>query len=164
MREETAESTPQEIALDLVARHLSRTKNYPREAAGVEGLADALLKASVRTQVPMRTIVERCAETSSWCPTDRDLLTVACDIRDQDRARTEGSKSQYAQWEREYGKPQPFPMQLPAKRVRRNDALWAALRKQFPAGWPDWRTLAAAARKLGYEDYARAWENWQAGK
>jgi hypothetical protein len=24
--------------------------------------------------------------------------------------------------------------------------------------WPSWRDCAAAARKLGYEDYVRAWE------
>lgn len=45
---------------------------------------------------------------------------------------------------------------------RRNDELWQKLRQKFPDSkrgeWPSWEVLAQAARELGYEDYARAWE------
>lgn len=45
---------------------------------------------------------------------------------------------------------------------RRDDDLWAKLSAKFPERknreWPSWEDLAEAARELGYEDYARAWE------
>jgi|GEM_PF-4391671 len=68
-------------AIELVSK-LERTRNYPRdpEGEGVKNLARGLQKASDALKVSGALIIERCAETSEYCPTDADLFTVARDI------------------------------------------------------------------------------------
>jgi hypothetical protein len=67
-------------AYDLV-RELGRTKNYPRnDEAGELALARGLQRASQDFE-HARAIVEKCAALSEYCPTDRDMLAVAQEIR-----------------------------------------------------------------------------------
>lgn len=72
-------------AVELVER-LSRTKNYPRDGAGVTHLAEGLMNAAAQVGVSAPAIVARCSAVSEWCPTDVDMLRVACDLRDSARA------------------------------------------------------------------------------
>ena len=72
-RGETETDEPEE----LVIRAFSRCGNYPKERAGVLGLAQGLLKASEKFHVPMQRIIQECIESSTFCPTDHDLLEVA---------------------------------------------------------------------------------------
>lgn len=66
-------------AIELVSK-LDRTINYPKEYPGIVGLATGLKKASDLLKVGAGLIVDRCAETSQFCPTDADLMQIARDI------------------------------------------------------------------------------------
>ena len=72
---------PTEDPVQLVNEAFSRCSNYPKESAGIFGLAQGLSKAARATGVAMRAIVGRCAEISQWCPTDLDLMNVARDLQ-----------------------------------------------------------------------------------
>ncbi len=67
-------------ALELIGR-LSRTKNYPKEPAGLMYLAEGLMRACAETGAPPERVVMACATTSEWCPTDADLMTAARGLR-----------------------------------------------------------------------------------
>jgi hypothetical protein len=147
------EVTPKQQAMEIVGR-LSRTAGFPKDGPGIEALADGLLKASVRTQVPMRAIVDRFSETSKFCPTDADLISVAVELRDAERNRNPPNLRR--EWERQYGPPKAIPFVGHAGTPRHVE-LWRLLKQKYPTKWPDYRTLAVAARELGFEDYAEAW-------
>jgi hypothetical protein len=67
---------------------LSRTINYPRDPEQIVAMAQALIRAAEATNVEADQIIRECAETSQYCPTDRDLLSVARDIKERvERAR-----------------------------------------------------------------------------
>jgi hypothetical protein len=155
-------------ALELVAG-LQRTRNYPQTEDGVITFAQGLVRASRLLDGDGRAIIERCGDTSEFCPCDADLFTVAREIREERRREEEkASPDQLAQWRKEYGAPVPFeaPDWYPEakKTIARREELWRLLKLRFPqAGrkgkdWPDWRTLAKHARELGYPEYADAWE------
>ena len=144
-----------------------RCKNYPRDEEGILALANGLEAASRHTGITMADIVERCATSSDLCPTDYDLLTVAKEIKIQRAAAEEATRDRHAEWKKQYGPPQPYDWQSEAAKImpaasrsnERQRKMWAALRDRFDSKhWPDWHTLAKAARELGYEDYATAWE------
>ena len=80
---------------------------------------------------------------------------------------------QYAEWERQYGKPKPFEQagkctccgrdwsEIIKASDARKKALWDGLRAHFKLAkgkWPPYRDMAPVARKLGYADIADAWE------
>jgi hypothetical protein len=69
---------------DLVIRAFSRCQNYPKERAGVLGLAQGLATAAARYGVTAEAIVRECVESSVFCPTDTDLLNVARGMRPAD--------------------------------------------------------------------------------
>lgn len=79
--QETEENGPEE----LVVRAFSRCQNYPKERAGVLGLAQGLRSASDRFLVPMSVIIAECIESSTFCPTDHDLLEVARALRQSEK-------------------------------------------------------------------------------
>jgi hypothetical protein len=82
MEWEQPEIAPQtEDPVQLVTEAFSRCSNYPKESAGIFGLAQGLAKAARVTGIAMRAIVERCAEISQWCPTDLDLMNVARELQ-----------------------------------------------------------------------------------
>ena len=150
-------------ALGLVAV-FERCSNYPRDERGVQALADGLLAAETAMLVPAAEIVARCARESTFCPTDADLLTVAREIRDEHRRAEQRDETE--DWRRIYGPPQPFNIARDffarANAAHQRDAeMWAKLRqhlKVVDGKWPDWSTMARAARELGYEREAKAWE------
>jgi hypothetical protein len=151
-------------ALDLVAK-LSRTRNYPQAEQGVTEFAESLIRATRMFGVKGDLIVRRCGDLSEFCPTDADLLNVARDLKEErEREERAVTPSQEAEWRKVYGPPQDFAVIPERKPERRDDELWRKLRNKFPGAgrkghdWPDWKVLAAAARELGYEDYAVAWE------
>ncbi len=92
---------------ELVAR-FSRCERYPEDKQGINFLADGLERASESAGVSMLEIVEACAAISRFCPTDAELLTVARNIRDEHRREEESKRDQKAEWEKQYGKPEPF--------------------------------------------------------
>ena len=145
--------------LEYVARW-ERSANYPKSTLGVSSLAMALKRAADTHRVPMLDIVEECLRTSAYCPTDYDLESVATQLRASIDAKS--APNNYAKWEAEYGPPKPVPLTWDraevAKYKAREREMWAKLKKLYPKGWPDWLKLAGAARELGYENYARAWE------
>ncbi len=152
-------------ALDLVAK-LSRTRNYPLTEQGVTGFAESLMRAAEMFGVDGAAIVQKCADTSEFCPTDADLLNIARDLKEErERKERAATPSQEAEWRKQYGPPQDFAVVPVRKSERRDDELWRKLRKKYPnAGrkgkkdWPDLLTLSKDARELGYPDYADAWE------
>ena len=76
------ELTPQpRDPVQIVTEAFSRCSNYPKEQAGIFGLAQGLVKASRITGVAQEAIVDRCADISKFCPTDADLLSVAREIQ-----------------------------------------------------------------------------------
>ena len=77
--------TEQEYPEEMVIRAFSRCQNYPKERAGVLGLAQGLRAASDRFGVPMADIIRECVESSSYCPTDTDLLAVARGLTARDQ-------------------------------------------------------------------------------
>jgi hypothetical protein len=71
---------------ELIAA-FSRNANFPRDKAGLEALSSGLRRASEQSGVEMPDIVERCAVTSPYCPTDFDLVAAARAIK-RDRTKT----------------------------------------------------------------------------
>ena len=93
VKKESEEQLPE----DLVVRAFSRCSNYPKDRAGVLGLAQGLKKASERFSVPMEGIVRECVESSVFCPTDTDLLNVARSMRPaEEQERKRPSKCPFA--------------------------------------------------------------------
>ena len=154
--------TPEELVASF-----SRSSNYPKDANGIQCLVDGLVKAGETFNIPLKDIVERCLEISTFCPTDYDLLAVADNLRYERQRAAEAKRNQTAEWEKQYGKPEPFSgweaeaakiMPAAAKYKAREAELWKELRKLYPSTWPSWGVLATEARRLGYHDYANAWE------
>ncbi len=155
-------------ALELIGR-LSRTKNYPKEPAGLMFLAEGLIRACAETRAPGQQIVMVCATTSEWCPTDHDLMTVARQIRDeQKRAQEALDPPIEEQWRKEYGPPKPFDWKAldtdKIKRVKKREAdMLRAIKARHPEEL-SWSGMIEAAREAGYLDYAEAWQKGMAGK
>ena len=146
--------------IDLIAR-FGTCSNYPRnDPYVVQLLTISLASAARQFDVKPSAIVQRCVEVSSFCPTEHDFLSIAHDLREDRRRKEEPDIT--AQWKAKYGSPQPFDwMKIDTdhvKRVRdRESALLSAIKAKYP-GELSWAAMAAAARELGYEDYAKAWE------
>ena len=149
-------------ALELIAR-LSRTKNYPKDEPGLVFLAEGLMRAAAETGANPQQIIMLCATTSEWCPTDLDLMTVAKQIRDEQRRAQEALEPSIEhQWRQQYGAPKPFDWKaLDTEKIKRTKArerkLYAAIKQRHPEELT-WAGMIAAARDLGFDDYAEAWE------
>ena len=73
-------NTDSDESLDLTAmvtRAFARCSNWPREAAGVQGLAQDLRRAADRYGAAPADIIAECVNSSSFCPTGKDLMEVA---------------------------------------------------------------------------------------
>lgn len=66
--------------LELVAR-FQRCRNYPKDDAEIERMADTLERAARTYEVTAEAIVRECLSSSEFCPTDADLLSMARGIR-----------------------------------------------------------------------------------
>ncbi len=149
-------------ALPIIAR-LGRTKNFPRDEDGLNFLADGLIRAADETGANPEQIVMICATTSEWCPTDADLMTIAGQIRDeQKRAKEALEPSVETQWKAKYGEPKQFDW-----KALDMDRLWMVkegeriMLERIKAKYPGeltWAGMIAAARDLGFEYYAKTWE------
>jgi len=153
--DKTAKDEPdQENPEEMVRRAFSRCSNFPDDKFGVLGLAQGLKRASSRTGVPMERIVAECADTSVYCPTDADLLTVARGIRDASKRAVQ--RDPWEDWKREPSA--PFDMHgydhaQAAQRHRERDALWTAAKGlgMFRNGdWAPYGVICAALREAGY--------------
>jgi hypothetical protein len=148
-------------ALPIIAR-LSRTKNYPKDEDGLTFLAEGLIRAAADTGANPQQIVMVCATTSEWCPTDADLMVIARQIRDeQKRAQEALEPSVESQWRQKYGPPKPFDWKaLDVEHIKltkaREKKLYAAIKARHPEELT-WAGMIAAARELGFDDYADAW-------
>ncbi len=158
-----------EAATEIVCR-FSRCANYPKTTPEMIALAQDLKQVSETKDVPMAFLAQRWAEQSAFCPTAAELLDTASEIR-VERAEREAIQQEAQtrrQWVRESrGVPQdPVPVATGISAARDAESkMWRELRRELhvEAGkWPSWRDCAAAARKLGYEDYAKAWESFSA--
>lgn len=78
--------TEMEIEALQLCASFQRCMNYPKDELGVIALARGLVRAQRLTQVLMERIVSECLETSMYCPTDADFMTVARDIRGPNKA------------------------------------------------------------------------------
>ncbi len=153
-------------ALELVAR-FSRTRNYPKDEAGVVYLAEGLIRAADQTGVLGSAIVFRCAAESDWCPSDADLLTIAREIRDEMKRESDAKINVTAEWKKKYGQPEEFKWdQIDTSRVKRvkdrERELLAKIKAKFPKD-VTWAQMAQAAAEFGYYEYAEAWHAAQAG-
>ncbi len=149
-------------ALECV-RRLSRTKNYPKDDKGVSFLAEGLIRACAGTGAPGQQIVMVCATTSEWCPTDADLMTIGRQIRDEQKRAQEALKpSVEEEWRKVYGPPKPFDWKaLDMPKLKSAKAREKELYRKIKAAHPEeltWAGMIAAARELGFDDYADAWQ------
>jgi hypothetical protein len=161
MFEEDEDQSP----VELSAKYFSRCANYPRDLAGVQGLAQGLKRAADSSGLPMKDICEECATSSGYCPTDRDLLAISQELKAK---RAQESDEQWKRkMGRQYGNPHPFNWNaLDWKKINakwdRDAEMWARLRAECHVTgteWPPTDVLVAALRKIGgYDDYADAWE------
>ena len=151
----------------------SRCSNWPTDFAGQQGLYRGLSQACVQFRISQEDLIDRCREISPFCPTDADLFRVAGEMFSARQAAAEASRDQRKEWERQYGKPQPFGMdgkctccgrewkEILKTSDDRKQAMWNGLREHFhvkKGKWPSYQDMAPVARALGFEDYARAWE------
>src|SRR5580704_8484617 len=90
---------------ELCRQAFSRCSNWPTDRAGQIGLAQGLKQASDRYKISQEDIIAKCREDSSFCPTDHELLRVGADIFRVREAAAEAKRNQYAEWEKQYGKP-----------------------------------------------------------
>ncbi len=149
------------------AQRLGGTVNFPSGAdagVAVRELVDALERSSKGQRTFIERLVGACLETSKFCPTVADVVTVANDLREGDRRKEEATRNQVSEWRKEYGEPKPFSaikLNEVGGENRRRDEMYRKIKAHLRINdgkWPDWQTMAAAARELGYEDYAKAWE------
>lgn len=150
---------------DLCRQAFSRCSNWPEDRLGQIGLAQGLYRASERFKITQQDLINRCKELSAFCPTDADLLRVAGEMFTQRKGAMEAARNQRKEWEREYGPPRAFDQpdwkSIGDNSNSRHAQLWAGLRDHFKVNngkWPSFRDMAPIARKLGFDDYATAWE------
>ena len=99
-------STFREFAKEQ-AQRLSGTVGFP---AGQDGLValrevvDALEKTSKGQRSFIAKVIDRCLETSKFCPTVADIHTVAGTLRDDGIARELGYEDYAKAWERSVGR------------------------------------------------------------
>ena len=152
----SAPAVSREVA-EALFRKLSGFRGYPAAGPGEQFFIDTFQMACISV-AHAQAVIEVFDETM---PTKREIRDAAFNLRPKFERPSPALKEQ---WERESGPPQPFDVTVP-KVERRVDELWRLLRHKFPGcgrpgkPWPSWMVLAKAARELGYEDYARAWEN-----
>ncbi len=154
-------------ALQAIAR-LSRTKSYPKDDDGLTFLAEGLMRASAETGANPDQIIMICATTSEWCPTDHDLMTVAKQIRDeQKRAQEALEPSVESQWRKKYGEPKLFDWKaLDTEKVKCVKAREREMLRKIKERHPEelsWAGMIEAARELGYDDYADTWGHGMVG-
>lgn len=76
------EEQPEGLDLEeMVIAAFSRCQNFPKERAGVLGLAQGLRRAADQNRVAPARILQECATSSVFCPTDADLVAVARALR-----------------------------------------------------------------------------------
>jgi hypothetical protein len=155
-------------------RRLSGTVNFPKgdEAATV---AVKELVYALENRVDSRgqrafvgKLIDACLESSKFCPTVADLVTVAGEIRAEGRRREEAEAvaRRPQEWQQTYGAPETFNWkQIDLQRVKqvraREAQMYTDVRHYFAARKvenPGWAAMAVAAGELGYGDYAVAWE------
>lgn len=90
--ENIAIDQPQTDFEKLVTMAFSRCTNWPKEPDGISGLVQGLQRACQETGIEPVALVNRCAELSHFCPTDKDLLKVAREMRAAARAEIERTK------------------------------------------------------------------------
>lgn len=150
------------VVAESLFRKLEGFDGYPKRGPGESYFIDAFQLACVSVG-HAKAVID---SFDGKFPTLREIRDVAFNLKPKFESP---GPSQREQWEKEYGKPELFEdVSLPAKypkQERRDDELWRLLREKFPGcgrnrkDWPSWVVLAKAARELGFEDYARAWEN-----
>lgn len=179
-------------AVELLAK-FERYGKFPTDPAGIDRLAADLKKSADATGIRADLIVDKCAESSAFCPTLADFMGAAIEIQqaEEDKKRCDqvaagtydslagvpNRAQSHADWERQYGPPKPFNVGERAAALRtaakgdeeqsRHKAMWAAIRRHLKLksdeDWSAWPVCAKAARELGYADYADRWEASQVG-
>lgn len=139
------------LALALL-RELGGFRGYPKD--GENRFAEVLQESAVSVEHAKAVMQSFDGEF----PTIREIRDTAMNLR----AKFEREPDMRAEWEKQYGPPQPFDVTVPQNPIRRDDQLWRDIRKHVGASADlsrmSWPALAKIARELGYEDYARAWE------
>ncbi len=130
--------------VDLIARFYP-CQNYPRaDALAIRLLAQDLAAAATKFNLSQTAIVDFCVLESGFCPTGHDLFRVAQEMREAEIRRVESKKNQYAEWEKQYGKPEKPPSvavclgngrewkEIRATADRKRKTLLDAVRAQYP--------------------------------
>lgn len=168
--DEQLELTPR----DLI-RRFHACSNYPRtDEAACIFLAQDLAKAARLTGVTATEIVNRCGETSTFCPTGADLLAVAREIRDERKRAV--ARDPWEDWQKEAREsgtpPEPFDINgydhAKAKRCQAEyDELWRVAKGMGlceGGRWAQDKTILAALRKAGYpktEHQTKVMKAWE---
>ena len=139
---------------EALFRQLSGFQGYPAKGPGEEYFIDAFQMACISIEHAEAVI----AAFDGTMPTIREIRETANNLKPKFLPSLESDR---ARWERECGPPKPFDQTIALPKERRDDEIWRKLRDKYPRAqrWPSWAQLAKDARELGYEDYARAWEN-----
>lgn len=155
--------------IDLIWR-FATCKNFPRtEEYALRILAQALAGAAKKYSLDIRDVVERCIEVSEYCPTEHDLREVAREIHEEQQRAVEAKRNQIREWEKQYGKPEPFKVgeclhcgrkwsEITSTHRAKESEMWAKLRAHFGVGivggksWDQisWARIYEAQEKLGY--------------
>jgi hypothetical protein len=144
------------VALDLcvalIREFLSGYRGYPNNEAGEKRFARALQEVVVSVQHARGTL----AEFTGIFPTVKEIQDQAVNLR----PKYELVKDPRDEWERQYGPPVAIDVSAMTGNTR-HDEMWRKLKVHLGVKggkWPGWPQMAKAARELGYEDYAQAWE------
>lgn len=162
MRQDDEVKLPTELVLTF-----ARCQNYPRDQAAILLLAQGLRKASDVTGIAMELIVDRCAETSQYCPTDAELLAAGRLITEEIKRKREAARDLDAELRKQYGPPKPWkpeidPASLTAEQERTKIMKRVAKRlgiKDWNKDRHTWPEIYATMKDLGYEipPAARSW-------
>jgi hypothetical protein len=150
--------------VELVAA-FSRCVNFPRDLETIQIFAQELKSAANATGVSMEKIVAKCREVSDRAPEYSDMVNVGREIADdqtREQRIREASKSQRAEWEKQYGPPQKMEVDWDLAAIKERDRImWAKIRghlsghckdsaQRFDFSKASWAEVYRAKRELGY--------------
>lgn len=110
------EQDQQQNPAELIGR-FERCPNFPKTPEGIVFLAQGLAQAARTTGIDATDIVDACAAIGRFCPTDHELLNVARNIRDRRQTEAESKRNRTAEWERQYGKPEPYDWKAETSKI-----------------------------------------------
>jgi hypothetical protein len=141
------------VIASALFRDLSGFQGYPKAGPGEDHFIRAF-QACVISVDHARAVI---ASFTGKMPTIQEIRDSAYSLRE----KFEVTEDQRIAWEREYGKPQPFKIDVKQPGEPPDAALWRQIIKRIgdPAKVQrtSWAKLAEFADEFGYPEYAAAW-------